>query len=286
MVGARVLLLVAIAGAAERPGTCCAFVGRVGVDRPIRSLVHAKKRRRKAPSADGAAPVENAAPRDPVGPPPMPPVPESRAVEPSLVSAQPPSVASAEPPSLAPMQPPSPPRATDLPELADFEARPSPLQPAQDQVGAQNRISRADSDRFRQALELDPNADMDTNLFVERELDLTSLILAEGSRPFLGIDVAYLQTGHLILVGVALLAALVETSGLPLTDLPDVYRGFLQQGLVVVYLVNTVLVFFSIQPAQERRQPVSFWMGKVFVLGGLAYGELCSRPVPQRTAGE
>ena len=61
-------------------------------------------------------------------------------------------------------------------------------------------------------------------------LDLTSLILAEGSKPFLGIDVAYLQTGHLILVAVTLLAALVRESGLPLTDLPDVYRGFLQQA--------------------------------------------------------
>jgi hypothetical protein len=47
-----------------------------------------------------------------------------------------------------------------------------------------------------------------------------------------------------------------------------------------------VLVFFSIQPAQERQQPVSFWMGKVFLLGGLAYGELCSRPVPQQRASE
>ena len=280
----RALLLVAcVSVRLTHAAPCCAWVGRVRVDRPIRSLVHAKKRRRKTPATDGVvAPVETA---KPVVPPPVPPVAESSAAEPRLVNAQPPSVASAEAPTLAPMQPPSPPRRTELPELADFEAR-APLQPAQDQVNAQNRFSRADSDRFRQALELDPNADMDTNLFVERELDLTSLILAEGSRPFLGIDVAYLQTGHLILVGVAVLAALVETSGLPLTDLPDVYRGFLQQGLVVVYLVNTVLVFFSIQPAQERQQPVSFWMGKVFLLGGLAYGELCSRPVPQQRASE
>ena len=54
------------------------------------------------------------------------------------------------------------------------------------------------------------------------------------------------------------------------------------QGLVSVYTINTVLVFFCIQPAQERRQPVAFWMAKVFLLGGLAYGELCSRPVPKK----
>ena len=60
-------------------------------------------------------------------------------------------------------------------------------------------------------------------------LDLTSLILAEGSKPFLGLDVAYLQIGHLTLIGVAFLASFVSDTGLPLTDLPDEYRGFLQQ---------------------------------------------------------
>ena len=47
---------------------------------------------------------------------------------------------------------------------------------------------------------------------------------------------------------------------------------------MTVYVINTVLVFFSIQPAKDRKQPVAFWMVKVFLLGGLACGELCSRP--------
>jgi hypothetical protein len=44
-------------------------------------------------------------------------------------------------------------------------------------------------------------------------------------------------------------------------------------------VINIVLAGFSIGPATQRKQPASFWIGKCLLLGGLAYGELISRPI-------
>ena len=65
-------------------------------------------------------------------------------------------------------------RAEQLPDLADFESPKSLADQVEqdmirDQVKSQSRFSRGDREKFRTALELDPNADMDSALFEERE---------------------------------------------------------------------------------------------------------------------
>lgn len=105
------------------------------------------------------------------------------------------------------------------------------------------------------------------------EYSLSSAVLGE-SRPIIGIELPFLQSGHLVVLGFSLLCAFIDYPGLPFTELPDPFREFFQQGLLVVYLINAVLAFFSIGAAQARDQNAIFWAGKTFLLGGLAFQEL------------
>ncbi|KAL1519481.1 hypothetical protein AB1Y20_022999 [Prymnesium parvum] len=84
----------------------------------------------------------------------------------------------------------------------------------------------------------------------------------------------YLQTGHMLIILVLLLSSLVSYPGFPLTEVPDEYRALIGQGLGITYLINTAAAFYSRGVAKEKEQPVTFWFVKIFLLGGLALGEL------------
>lgn len=105
------------------------------------------------------------------------------------------------------------------------------------------------------------------------EYSLSSAVLGE-SRPIIGIELPFLQSGHLVVLGFALLCAFIDYPGLPFTELPEPFRLFFQQGLLVVYLINAVLAYLSIGAAKDRDQSSVFWAAKTFLLGGLAFQEL------------
>jgi len=90
----------------------------------------------------------------------------------------------------------------------------------------------------------------------------------------------YLQTGHILLVLVLLLSTNVSYPGFPLTEVPDEYRELLRQGFLITYVLNTIAAVYSVGVASAKEEPVWFWCGKVWLIGGLALGEL-SEAVPE-----
>lgn len=58
--------------------------------------------------------------------------------------------------------------------------------------------------------------------------------------------------------------------------MPDEYRALLQQGLLTTYFVNAATAGYSVATgmASSKQEPVGFWFGKIFLFGGLAFGEL------------
>ena len=92
----------------------------------------------------------------------------------------------------------------------------------------------------------------------------------------------YLQSGHMLLLGVLLLCSLVSYPGFPLTEVPDAYRGPLLQGIGLTIGINALLAVYSRGIAEKKEEPVGFWFGKVLLFGGLALGEL-SEAVPMPT---
>ena len=63
-------------------------------------------------------------------------------------------------------------------------------------------------------------------------------------------------------------------AGFPLTQVPNEYRALLKQGLVITYAINAAAAVYSRGIASAKQEPVGFWFGKTFLLGGLALGEL------------
>ena len=92
----------------------------------------------------------------------------------------------------------------------------------------------------------------------------------------------YLQSGHMLLLGVLLLCSLITYPGFPLTQVPDAYRGLLLQGIGITFAINTLCAVYSRGIAQTKDEPVAFWFAKCFLFGGLALGEL-SEAVPMPT---
>lgn len=92
----------------------------------------------------------------------------------------------------------------------------------------------------------------------------------------------YLQTGHGILVVVSLLAAFVYSPGNPLTEFPPEIRTFLQQGLLVVYGINSILAGRAFFVAKEKHLPGFFWLVKTFLFGGVAFYEVTAAVDPTK----
>ena len=173
----------------------------------------------------------------------------------------------------------------DLPSVADLEQKrqrtaaavAKTMETETQAVKKEPRIKRKDLKELRDLLELDPSADMLPETFAE-DYDMTSMLLGEAGRDFLGIGQAYLQSGHLILVLTCILCAFVDYPGNPLTQFPNEIRDFLKTGLFVTYTINAVLAVLAVFRAAEKRLPVPFWTAKTFLLGGLAFDELNRSP--------
>ncbi|KAJ8603996.1 hypothetical protein CTAYLR_003386 [Chrysophaeum taylorii] len=136
------------------------------------------------------------------------------------------------------------------------------------------RIARNDTEQLRRAIEVDPNADARDNIFVEKDVDLVAILLGEGADKFFGIESAYLQLGHAALLLGLLLAAFVVEPSFPLTNLPEVYRVFLKEGLAVIFVINIATTVLAVIEASKRKQPVWFWAPKTLLLGGVALNQL------------
>jgi len=111
----------------------------------------------------------------------------------------------------------------------------------------------------------------------EAAYDNTARILGRGTASQGGAYILpYLQSGHMLLLGVLLLASSISYPGFPLTQVPDEYRALLQQGLLTTYFVNAATAGYSVATgmASSKQEPVGFWFGKIFLFGGLAFGEL------------
>ena len=80
----------------------------------------------------------------------------------------------------------------------------------------------------------------------------------------------------MLLLLTLVLATAVSYPGFPLTEVPDEYRVLLAEGLGLTFLVNAAAAVYARGIAEEKGQPPAFWTAKVFLLGGLALGELKS----------
>jgi len=180
----------------------------------------------------------------------------------------------------------------DLPSMSDFRAREASAARAGE---GRSAVAKADTvaasapktsqelarDRLMELLTFDtidgPSAEM-----VDLEpYDWTARLIGRGLPNKAGAYLLpYLQTGHMLLVGVLLLCALISYPGFPLTQVPDVYRTLLLQGLGITFAINAGTAVYSRSLAAAKQEPVGFWMAKCLLLGGLALGEL-TQAVPE-----
>ena len=173
----------------------------------------------------------------------------------------------------------------------------------------------------------------------EEPYDWTARFIGRGLPNKAGVyPLPYLQSGHMLLLGVLLLSTIVTYPGFPLTEVsagprrrrhrrrhrrhhrawqpcaggsplmrtghvrftlrsahaaalsptanvqvPDNFRAIIAQGLGITFVINAVCAVYARGVAASKEEPVGFWTAKVFLLGGLALGELCQAvPMPQK----
>ena len=137
-------------------------------------------------------------------------------------------------------------------------------------------------DRLMELLSFDTIDDRPTD---ELEYDWTARLIGRGLPNSAGVyPLPYLQSGHMLLLGVLLLSSFISYPGFPLTEVPDEFRGILLQGLGLTFLVNTATAAYAVfVAAATKDEPAIFWGVKCFLLGGLALGELTQAvPEPRR----
>ena len=127
--------------------------------------------------------------------------------------------------------------------------------------------------------------DIDERPEGEEVYDWTARFIGRGLPNNAGAYILpYLQSGHLLLLGVLWLCTLISYPGFPLTEVPDEYRALLLQGLGLTFLVNTATAAYALLvAAPAKEEPAVFWALKCFLLGGLALGEL-TQAVPEPKA--
>jgi len=176
--------------------------------------------------------------------------------------------------------------AIDLPDIKDAVKRKKsakdPKVEEEEEDAVQEKISRKDIKSVVKLLEVEPQADSDLSFFQEEEYGTVSILLGEGTKPFLGIPSGPLQVGHFIGAIVIFLMAFIEYPGFPLTNLPTPLRDAFQGGLGAIYAINTVLAILSTLKAEERDQPKLLWAIKTFTVGGLAYDQLTQLPTAEQ----
>ncbi|KAA8498521.1 hypothetical protein FVE85_6106 [Porphyridium purpureum] len=177
--------------------------------------------------------------------------------------------------------------ATDDEELRGQDVVLSPEE-ADDPVKRLTRRFKMSRDELMMKVEADPDFMFQAEIAKDDTYDMTAAIIGAGQPREVGggntvYILPYLQNGHLIGLLTILLMTFAYNPGLPLTNLPDEFRGALARGLLVTFVVNSCLVLAVPREAALRRQPTAFWALKVFLLGGLALNELQTniRPVKQ-----
>ncbi|KAJ1451049.1 hypothetical protein M885DRAFT_621144 [Pelagophyceae sp. CCMP2097] len=166
-----------------------------------------------------------------------------------------------------------------LPDLQELSRKSDARAEVREERGDTQKILRGDMELLRRALESDPNADVNPDLYLQGttardRVDIVANILGENAQKFFAIESAYIQLGHTVLPGVLLLMANVHEPGLPLTDLPQAYRDFFIQGLEVTYAINVFAGAKAFFEAKDREQPQIFWAAKTLLLGGVSLNQL------------
>eukprot|EP00815_Leptocylindrus_aporus_P000135 CAMPEP_0116069426 /NCGR_PEP_ID=MMETSP0322-20121206/12294_1 /TAXON_ID=163516 /ORGANISM="Leptocylindrus danicus var. apora, Strain B651" /LENGTH=342 /DNA_ID=CAMNT_0003556815 /DNA_START=159 /DNA_END=1187 /DNA_ORIENTATION=+ len=169
--------------------------------------------------------------------------------------------------------------AIELPDIRDArKSKKADEDGDEEDEGFLPKVKRSDIEGVKKLLEVEPNADGDSQYFEKEEYGTISALLGEGAKSFLGIPPGPLQIGHFIgFLGISL-CAFVSYPGFPLTNFPTPIRDALQGGLGTIILVNAVLAGFSVFKANERGQPVALWAIKTLGVGGLAFDQLTQLP--------
>ncbi len=107
------------------------------------------------------------------------------------------------------------------------------------------------------------------------EYELAAAIIGTGRPNKQGVFVQpYLQSSHIVLLGVILLGTFVYYPGFPLTSGSEELREMCRTGLAIVFSVNAALAVYAYGDARKRGQPSFFWAAKVALLGNIALQEL------------
>ncbi|CAN8072605.1 unnamed protein product [Agarophyton chilense] len=136
------------------------------------------------------------------------------------------------------------------------------------------RAGGAEAKKVIDELEKDPDFFLQTGN-AKGEYDFASALIGTGRPNRQGIYVLpYLQSGHLLLLGIILLISLIYYPGFPLTEVNEETRNLLKKGLALVGAFNGILAAFAYRAAKVRAQPAAFWALKTAFLGNLAFNEL------------
>ncbi|KAI0564509.1 hypothetical protein FGB62_25g718 [Gracilaria domingensis] len=141
-------------------------------------------------------------------------------------------------------------------------------------LAAAYRAGGKEAQKVIDELEKDPDYFLQTGN-AKGEYDFASALIGTGKPNKQGIYVQpYLQSGHVLLLGIVLLIAFVYYPGFPLTEASDQTRDLLKKGLAIVSIANSVLAVYAYRAAKLRAQPPFFWAVKTVFLGNLAFNEL------------
>jgi len=185
-----------------------------------------------------------------------------------------------------------------LPSLDDFRRRDEAKQAAERAEKAAVKVEKVETPLTEAEARLQKGKDALYELLTfdtvderpageDQVYDLTARLIGRGLPNKTGAYLLpYLQSGHMILILVLLLSTFVTYPGFPLTQVPEEYRELLRQGFLIAYAINAACAVYSIGISQSKEQPVVFWCAKIFLLGGLALGELTEAvPDPAKLKG-
>lgn len=136
------------------------------------------------------------------------------------------------------------------------------------------RAGGSDAQQIIDEIEKDPDYMLQTGN-PDGEYDFASALIGTGRPNKQGVYVLpYLQSGHILLFIIGLIASFIYYPGFPLTEADDTIRDGLKKGLALVGIFNTILSTYAYRAAKDRKQPAAFWAIKTVFLGNLAFNEL------------
>lgn len=186
-------------------------------------------------------------------------------------------------PTLAPM---SADFASTLPTFDDFRQRDASAAaeaaaPSASTQGAALTPQEQVQERIMELMSFDT---IDERPADEEPYSYTDRVLGRGLPNKTGAYfLPYVQSGHMLLLGVLLLASLISYPGFPLTELPEAYQSLVLQGIGLTFVINAGTAVYSRGLAEAKEEPVVFWFVKCLLFGGLALGELTNAvPTPMK----